>query len=73
MRDWNRAVEIIRELELPIPVEPVAKPQVSLESAIASFLAFKSRRSLDVQRKSKLVLGRLKSFLELRKKFAMPG
>jgi integrase len=72
VRDWNRAVEIIRELELPIPVEPVAKPQVSFEAAIASFLAFKSRRSLDVQRKSKLVLGRLKSFLELRKKFAVP-
>jgi hypothetical protein len=71
VRDWNRAVEIIRELELPKPVEPTVKPQVSFESAIASFLAFKSRRSLDVQRKSKLVLGRLKTFLELRKKFAV--
>jgi integrase len=71
VRDWNRAVEIIRELELPTPVEPTVRPQVSLENAIASFLAFKSRRSLDVQRKSKLVLGRLKSFLELRKKLAV--
>ena len=43
-----------------------------MEDAIASFLAFKSRRSLDVQRKSKLVLGRLKAFLEVRKKFAVP-
>ena len=71
VRDWNRAIEIIRELELPVPVEPVAKPQVSLESAIASFLAFKSRRSLDVQRKSKLVLGRLRAFLEVRRKFTV--
>jgi integrase len=59
-------------MELPVPVVPTVKPQVSLEDAIASFLAFKSRRSLDVQRKSKLVLGRLKSFLEHRKKFAVP-
>jgi len=72
VRDWNRAVEVIRDMELPVPVEPTVKPQVSLEDAIASFLAFKSRRSLDVQRKSKLVLGRLKSFMELRKKFAVP-
>ncbi len=72
VRDWNRAVELIREMELPVPVVPTVKPQVSLEDAIASFLAFKSRRSLDVQRKSKLVLGRLKSFLEPRKKFAVP-
>ena len=61
VRDWNRAVELIREFKLPTPIRPTAKPQVSLDNAIASFLAFKSRRSLDVQRKSKLVLGRARS------------
>lgn len=68
VRGWNRAVEIIRDMELPSPIEPTLKPQVDMEAAIASFLAFKSRRSLDVQRKSKLNLGRLKTFLEKRKK-----
>jgi integrase len=71
VRDWNRAVEIIRDMELPSPIEPTLKPQVGMEAAIASFLAFKSRRSLDVQRKSKLTLGRLKTFLEKRKKVAV--
>jgi integrase len=71
VRDWNRAVEIIRGLELPIPVELPQKPRVSMEDAIASFLAFKARRSADVQRKARLVLGRLKTFLEGRNKIAV--
>src|SRR5262249_38708680 len=45
--------------------------QVNLEDAISSFLAFKSKRSTDVQRKARLVLGRLKAFMEHRKKFAI--
>lgn len=36
-----------------------------------SFLAFKAKRSLDVQRKIRLVLSRLKAFLEARKKSAV--
>lgn len=71
VRDWNRAVEIVRSMELPTPVEPIQKPQTSLESAIASFLAFKARRSPDVQRKARLVLGRLKAFMERRKKISV--
>ena len=71
VRDWNRAVEIIRGMELPVPVELPQKPRVSMEQAIGSFLAFKARRSIDVQRKARLILGRMKSFLERRKKLAI--
>jgi hypothetical protein len=42
VRDWNRAVEIVRELELPAPQAPVEKPQTNLDDAIASLLAFKA-------------------------------
>ncbi len=71
VRDWNRAVEIIRGLELPLPVELPQKPRVSLEDAITSFLAFKARKSPDVQRKAKLILSRLRAFMENRKKLAV--
>jgi integrase len=71
VRDWNRAVEIVRGMELPTPVEPTQKPQVGMEAAIGSFLDFKARRSPDVQRKARLVLGRLKAFLERRNKLAV--
>jgi integrase len=59
-------------MELPVPVAPAQKPQVGIEDAIASFLAFKARRSPDVQRKAKLILGRMKAFMERRKKLAVP-
>lgn len=68
VRDWNRAVEIVRDLELPKRLEETRKPQVSLEDATTSFLAFKSKRSVDVQRKARLLLHRLKTFSEHRKK-----
>src|SRR5438046_916740 len=71
VRDWNRAVEIIREMELPTPHEQTQKPQVNLKDAIASFLAFKAKRSVDVQRKARLLLGRLTTFMEGRKKSAV--
>jgi len=71
VRDWNRAVEIVRGLELPTPVELPQKPRVGLDDAIASFLAFKARKSPDVQRKARLILGRLKAFMEKRKKLAV--
>ncbi len=71
VRDWNRAVELVRDMELPARVEPTSKPQVSIDTAVASFVAFKSRKSIDVQRKAKLILGRLKAFLERRKKLTV--
>jgi integrase len=71
VRDWNRAIEIIRDMELPTPVETTQKPQVGMETAIGSFLDFKARRSADVQRKARLILGRLKTFMEKRKKLCV--
>jgi integrase len=68
IRDWNRAVELIREMELPTQLAPAQKPQASIDEAAASFLALKSKLSPDVQRKIRLVLGRLRAFLELRRK-----
>lgn len=64
VRDWNRAVEITRELELPRPAEQAQKPQNNIGQAIESFVSFKARRSPDVQRKARLVLGRLQTFAE---------
>src|SRR5690349_18572869 len=44
VRDWNRAVEIIRDLELPTPAAPTApKPQTDLAQATDSFVAFKAK------------------------------
>ena len=71
VRDWNRAAEIIRDMELPTPIESVQKPQIGLQDAIDSFIAFKARRSIDVQRKARLILGKLKAFLERRKKLTV--
>jgi integrase len=64
-------VEILRDMELPTPIEPNRKPQIGIEDAISSFIAFKARRSIDVQRKARLILGRLKTFMERRKKLAV--
>ncbi len=55
-------------MELPQPPKQMQKPETSFAGASASFLAFKAKRSLDVQRKIRLVLGRLKVFIEARKK-----
>jgi integrase len=68
VRDWSRAVEIIRDLELPTPPQQTQTPPVSLEEATASFMAFKSKKSPDVQRKARLLLKRLRAFLESRNK-----
>jgi site-specific recombinase XerD len=72
VRDWNRAVELIRDMELPAPPEPDQKPQTSMASAVASFMDYKAHRSVDVRRKAKLILGRLKAFLEVRGKTTVP-
>jgi integrase len=72
VRDWNRAVEIIRDMELPAPPEQTQKPRVGIEDAIASFIAFKARRSVDVQRKARGILNRMKAFMERRKKLSIP-
>jgi hypothetical protein len=58
-------------MELPTPIAPTQARQVGIAEATASFLAFKARRSTDVRRKAKLILGRLTIFLERQKKFAV--
>jgi integrase len=58
-------------LELPTPIESVQKPQIGIQEAIDPFIAFKARRSIDVQRKARLILGKLKAFLEKRKKLTV--
>ena len=71
VRDWNRAVEIIRDMEIPTPPEQTQKPAIGIGEAIDSFLAYKASRSPDVRRKARLVLLRLKSFAEWRKKLTI--
>lgn len=56
---------------MPVPPEQTQRPRITLEDAIASFLAFKAMRSPDVRRKARLILGRLKVFMERRKKLAV--
>jgi integrase len=63
LRDWNRACEIIRGMELPTPPEPVQKVQTSLDEAITAFRELKKKKGDDVQRKTKLLLTRLREFL----------
>lgn len=73
VRDWNRAIDITREMERTTPPEqPARKPPTSIADATASFLRFKATKSADVQRKARLILGRLKAFMEGRKKSTMP-
>jgi lipopolysaccharide biosynthesis regulator YciM len=69
MRDWNRAVEIIRELELPRPIEKHSRTAVPIEQAAAAYLASKAKRSPDTQRKIRLITGRLARFAETKKKY----
>jgi len=59
-------------MELPIPPKQTQKPQASIEAATASFVALKAKRSLDLQRKIRLLLARLKAFLETRRKTTVP-
>ena len=73
VRDWNRACELVRDMELPKPpAEQTQRPQTSIDEAIAAFRALKKKRSPDVQRKAKLLTSRLKAFLETRHKSTMP-
>ena len=59
-------------MERTAPAEIAQKPPVTFNDGVKSFLAFKSTKSADVQRKARLLLGRLKAFLEQRKKTMLP-
>lgn len=69
LRDWNRAVEIIRELELPRPTEKLARISIPIHEAATAYLASKARRSPDTQRKIRLITGRLARFAETKQKY----
>jgi integrase len=64
VRDWNRAVEIVRDMELPTPVEPVQKPKTALTVAIEAFLTLKAKKQPETQRKYRNLLKRLQEFAE---------
>lgn len=64
VRDWNRAVEIIREMELPIQIEPTQKPQTVISTAATAFLESKAKKNVETQRKYRLLLKRLETFAE---------
>jgi len=64
VRDWNRAVEIVREMELPTPVEPTQKPRTAISSAVKTFLESKAKKNPETQRKYRNLLKRLQSFAE---------
>src|SRR5271157_5169720 len=50
VRDWNRACEIVRAMELPTPPEPIKKPKTALTVAIEGFLALKAKRDAETRR-----------------------
>ena len=64
VREWNRAVEILRDMELPSPVEPTLKPQTAISLASSSFLESKAKTNPETQRKYRNLLKRLVSFAE---------
>ena len=65
-RNWSVAAQ--RSIEMEAGVKPVA-PKVTLADAIASYRAFKQKRSDDTKRKIKLLTERLQKFLEKRQIF----
>ena len=66
-------MEIVRELELPRPVEPAPRPVRSISEAADLFLASKAKRSTDTKRKIQLLTSRLVHFAEQRRKFFRLG
>lgn len=64
VRDWNRACEIIRGMELPTPAEPTQKPKTDLQIAINGFLALKAKRDKETRRKYTNLLERLRAYCE---------
>ena len=64
VRDWNRAVEIVRDMELPTSVEPTQKPQTAICTAVDAFLTLKAKKQPETQRKYRNLLKRLQAFAE---------
>lgn len=64
VREWNRAVEILRDLELPTPIAPTLKPQTAISAAAKCFLESKAKKNTETQRKYRNLLKRLQAFAE---------
>jgi integrase len=65
-RNWAVAAQRMIEMEAGVKDEP---PKIAVADAIASYRAFKEKRSVDTKRKIKLLTDRLKTFLEKRSIF----
>ncbi|MGA7234295.1 MAG: site-specific integrase [Bryobacteraceae bacterium] len=51
-------------MELPTPVEPTQKPQTAISTAVEAFLASKTKKHAETQRKYRNLLKRLQTFAE---------
>jgi hypothetical protein len=63
VRDWSRASEIVRDMEAPAPLL-VAEKRTTIEAAIKTFLEIKETKSIDVFRKNRNLLERLRNFMQ---------
>lgn len=64
VRDWNRACEIIRGMELPKPPATVQKPKTPITVAAETFLALKAKKNKETRRKYVNILKRLRDYCE---------
>ena len=64
VRDWNRACEIIRGMELPTPPEPTQKRKTPFQTAAESFQALKAKKNRETLRKYVNILKRLRDYCE---------
>jgi hypothetical protein len=62
VRDWNRAVEIIREMELPTRVEPTQKPKTAMTAAKETLLQLRAKCDRETRRKYENLFERLEQF-----------
>jgi integrase len=65
-RNWAVAAQRMIEMEAGVKDEA---PKITVADAVASYRAFKEKRSVDTKRKIKLLTDRLKTFLEKRSIF----
>jgi len=64
VRDWNRACEIIRDMELPKPPATAQKPKTPITVAAETFLALKGEKNKETRRKYVNILKRLRDYCE---------
>ena len=64
VRDWNRACEIIRGMELPKPPATLQEPKTPITVAAEMFLALKAKKNKETRRKYVNILKRLRDYCE---------